>query len=367
VRIERAVLREMPLTLAEPFQSSAAVITNRRVVLLSLHAEGLEGWSECVALSAPTYTYETTDTAWQVLTELILPNVMGLDVSRPEEALTRAAEIRGHPMAKAAVEMAVWDLAARARGVPLAELLGGTRSTVPVGVSVGMMSTTEELGDHIARHLEDGYRRAKVKIAPGRDVEVMAALRERFPDLALWADANSAYSPSDSSLLKELDGLGLEMIEEPLPPGSFLDYARLGEQIETPICLDESIVTESDARLAAELGSCRVVNLKPGRVGGLATSRRIHDLLVGAGVAVWCGGMLESGVGRAHNVALASLPGFDLPGDISASRRYWKRDIVTPEFEVVAGEMAVPTGPGIGVEVDVERIEALTARTATFG
>jgi O-succinylbenzoate synthase len=365
VQIERAVLREVPLPLTEPFQSSTGVITHRRVVLLKLEAAGLEAWSECVALSAPTYTYETTDTAWQVLTEIILPGVVGLEVADPE-SLQLAKEVRGHPMAKATVEMALWDLAARERGISLAESLGGSRSTVPVGVSVGMMPTPEALCDRIGLLLEDGYARVKVKIGPGSDVEVLAAVRGRFPDLAIWADANSAYSLQDLSLLKELGELQLEMIEEPLAPGAFLEYARLQDQLETPICLDESIVSEGDAALAVELGSCRIVNLKPGRVGGLAASRRIHDSLMAAGLSVWCGGMLESGVGRAYNVALASLPGFDLPGDISASRRYWERDIVSPEFEVVSGEMAVPSGPGIGVEVDVERIEQLTVRQAEF-
>lgn len=367
MRIERAVLREIPLTPTEPFQSSAGTVTHRRVLLLTLEGEGLEGWSECVALGAPTYSYETTDTAWHILTEMILPRTVGLDVTEPQAVLRAARDVRGHPMAKAAVEMAAWDLAAKAKGVALAVMLGGTRSVVPVGVSVGMGSTPEELGDAIAGYLDDGYARVKVKIGPGRDVVVLAALRERFPELALWADANCAYSLTDAPRLKELDALGLEMIEEPLAAGAFLSYARLQEQIETPICLDESIVTESDAALAVQLGSCRIVNLKAGRVGGLAAGRRLHDLLTEASVPVWCGGMLESGVGRAHNLALASLPGFDLPGDISASRRYWERDVVTPEFEVVSGEMAVPTGPGIGVAVDVERIVALTVRSAAFG
>ena len=367
MKIERAVLREVPLELIQPFQSSTGSVTHRRVLVLTLDAEGLEGWSECVAPAEPTYTYETTDTAWHVLTEMILPRAVGVDVSDPAHALPAAADIRGHPMAKAAVEMGVWDLAARARGVSLAEMLGGSRSHVPVGVALGMMATVEELGDEIARHLEAGYRRVKLKIDRGRDVDVLTAVRERFPSLALWADANSAYTLGDVALLQELDPLDLEMIEEPLAPGAFLDCARLQERIATPICLDESIVSESDAALAVELGSCRVVNLKPGRVGGLEASRRILDRLTAAGVSVWCGGMLESGIGRAHNLALASLPGFTLPGDISAGRRYWERDIVAPEFEVVAGEMAVPTDPGIGVQVDVERIEVLTVRSAEFG
>lgn len=361
MRIERATLLEIPLTLSEPFESSSGVVGHRRIVLLNLESDGLEAWSECVALGAPTYTYETTDTAWQVLTEIILPQVIGTDASEPAAILRAAREVRGHEMAKATVEMACWDLAARSEGVSLAEKLGGAKSTVRVGVSVGMMSSSAELCDRVAGYVEEGYTRVKVKIGPGRDLEALAALRERFPDLALWADANSAYAPQDARL-KELDAFGLQMIEEPLAPGDFLAYARLQDRIDTAICLDESIVTEADAALAVELGSCRVVNLKPGRVGGLEASRRIQGLLSSAGLSVWCGGMLESGVGRAYNVALASLPGFDLPGDISASRRYWERDIVTPEFEVSGGEMVVPTGPGIGVEVDVDRVHALAVR-----
>jgi O-succinylbenzoate synthase len=368
VRIERAVLREVPLTLARPFRSSAGVVTDRRVLLLTVLGEGLEGWSECVAPGAPNYTYETADTAWGLLTTAILPAAVGVEVDAdaPGKVLRAVADLRGHPMAKATLEMATWDLAARMRGVSLSEMLGGTRTTVPVGVALGM-AQAEELAETVTEHIELGYRRVKVKIARGDDVEVLTELRERFPDLVLWADANSAYSLADAPRLKELDSLGLGLIEEPLAPGALLDSARLQELIETPICLDESIGSRGDTEIALRLGSCRVINLKPGRVGGHAESRDIHDMLGAAGLPVWCGGMLESGVGRAHNVALASLPGFDLPGDISASRRYWERDIVSPEFEVHDGEMAVPTGAGIGVDVDVERIEALATRTATFG
>jgi O-succinylbenzoate synthase len=367
VIVERAVLREVPLALAHPFRSSAAVVSERRVLLLTLHAEGLEAWSECVAPGAPTYTYETVATAWHVLTELILPAAVGVDVLEPESVVAVVEGLRGHPMAKATLEMAAWDLVARSRDVSMRELLGGGRTAVPVGLSLGMASTPEELGDAVERHLADGYERVKVKIGPGRDVDVLGSLRERFPDVALWADANSSYTLDDAPRLKELDALGLGLLEEPLAPGAFLDHARLQERLATPVCLDESIGSEADARLALELGSCGVVNLKPGRVGGLAESVRIHDLLVAAGVPAWCGGMLETGIGRAYNVALASLPGFSLPGDISASRRYWERDLVSPDFVVVDGEMAVPTGPGIGVEVDAERIQALTVRRADFG
>jgi O-succinylbenzoate synthase len=269
-------------------------------------------------------------------------------------------------MAKAAVEMAGWDMAARADGVSLARKLGGTRTTVPVGVSVGLKPTDEALHEQVRGFVEDGYARVKIKIKPGRDVEMLAGLREHFPDVHFMADANSAYTLDDTDRLRELDALDLMMIEQPLRYDDFLHHARLQERIETPVCLDESIKSEGDTELALELGSCRIINIKPGRVGGLGPSSRIHDLMMAAGLAVWCGGMLESGVGRAHNVALASLPGFTLPGDISASRRYWEQDIVSPEFEVADGTMAVPTGPGIGVEVDVERIEALTTRVVTF-
>lgn len=366
MKLERAVLREIRLPLAQPFESSAGVVAERHVLLLTLQGEGLEGWSECVAPDTPHYTYETSWTAWHVLNELVLPSAIGLDVTQPETVLSAAASVRGHPMAKATLEMAAWDLAARARGVGLSELLGGTRSAVDVGVSLGVMPV-EELGDVIEGHLQNGYRRVKVKIGPGHDVEVLGALRRRFPELTLWADANSAYTLDDAPRLKKLDELEVGLLEEPLAPGVFVDSARLQERLSTPICLDESIGGTSDAATALALDSCRVVNLKPGRVGGLASSLRTSEMLAGSGVPVWCGGMLETGIGRAHNLALASLPVFTLPGDISASRRYWTRDIVSPEFEVFDGRMLVPDGPGIGVEIDEERIEALTVRVARFG
>lgn len=367
MKIERAVLREIPLRLKEFFEISSGGSQDRRVVLLTLEGEGLEGWSECVAAGDPSYAYETADTAWHVLTDFILPSIIGREADGPEDLLTPVGWIRGHGMAKAAVEMAGWDMAARADGVSLSKKLRGTRSSVPVGVSVGLKPTDEALHEQVAGFIADGYARVKIKIKPGRDVDMLAGLRTRFPDVAFMADANSAYTLADAPRLREMDALQLMMIEQPLRYDDFLQHARLQELIQTSVCLDESIKSEGDTELALELGSCRIINIKPGRVGGLGVSRRIHDMMVAAGLPVWCGGMLESGVGRAHNVALASLPGFTLPGDISASRRYWEQDIVSPEFEVADGEMAVPTGVGIGVEVDVERIEALTTRVATFG
>lgn len=366
MKIERATLREIPLRLKEFFEISSGGSQDRRVVLLTLEGDGLEGWSECVAAADPSYAYETADTAWHVLTEFILPGVVGRDADGPEDVLAPVSWIRGHGMAKAAVEMAAWDMAARADGVSLSTKLGGTRDSVPVGVSVGIKPTDDTLHDQVAGFIEDGYARVKIKIKPGRDVDMLAGLRERFPDTSFMADANSAYTLDDVDRLRALDELDLMMIEQPLRYDDFLDHARLQEQIETAVCLDESIKSVGDTELALELGSCRIINIKPGRVGGLGTSRRIHHMMREAGLPVWCGGMLESGVGRAHNVALASLSGFTLPGDISASQRYWARDIVEPEFVVADGLMAVPTGPGIGVEVDVARVEALATRVATF-
>lgn len=367
MKIERATLREIPLRLREYFEISSGGQQDRRVLLLTLYAEGLESWSECVAMERPAYSSETTDTAWSVLTEYLLPAVVG---TRPDDPSTDLLDpvrwVRGHRMARAAVEMAGWDLTARARGVSLSALLGGTRAAVPVGVSVGLQPSDEALHEAVAGYVADGYARVKIKIKPGRDVEMLGSLRARFPDLALMADANSAYTLDDLDRLRALDDLDLTMIEQPLGHDDVLDHARLQREIATAVCLDESIRSDGDAALALELGACRTINIKPGRVGGLAESRAIHDRMRAAGLPVWCGGMLESGVGRAYNVALASLPGFTLPGDISASRRYWERDIVDPEFEVHDGQMAVPDGVGIGVEVDVERIEALTVRRADF-
>lgn len=367
MKIERATLREIPLRLKEFFAISSGGSQDRRILLLTLEGDGLEGWSECVASADPSYAYETTDTAWHVLTDFILPNVVGKEVESPEDILSPVWWVRGHGMAKAAVEMAAWDMAARADGVSLSKKLGGVRDRVPVGVSIGIKDTDEALHEQVEGFIADGYSRVKIKMKPGRDVDMLAGLRERFPDTVLMADANSAYTLADVDHLKALDSLDLQMIEQPLRYDDFLHHARLQEQIETPVCLDESIKTLWDTELALELKSCRIINIKPGRVGGHASSRRIHDMMQDAGLPVWCGGMLESGVGRAHNVALASLPNFTLPGDISASSRYWHSDIVSPEFTVADGHMAVPTGPGIGIEIDTDQVESITTRVATFG
>ncbi len=366
MRIERAVLREVSLELKKPFRTSHGPVRRRRVLLLTLQGEGLEGWSECVAGVDPSYTAETVDTAWHVLTDFVLPRVVGHSVHRPEEVLRPVEWVRGHPMALAALEMAAWDLDARCAGVSLAAKLGGERTEVPVGISLGLSTSRAELLEAVGSALDEGYERVKLKIERGREHDILSAVRDRFPKATLWADANGAYTLADTGRLRALDALALGLLEQPLAHDDFLDHARLQKELETPVCLDESIRSARDTALALELGSCRVVNLKPGRVGGHAESRRIHDLLRGSGTPLWCGGMLETGIGRAHNLALASLPGFSLPGDISASGRYWERDIVSPEHEVRSGTMCVPAGPGIGVAVDLERIEALTSRSAAY-
>jgi len=367
MKIDAVELWLVPLRLREPFVISSGGRQDRMILLVALHGEGAVGWGECVAAEDPGYSYETTETAWHILTDFILPGVVGRDAEGPEDVLAPVAWIRGHRMARAAVEMAAWDLHARLQGLPLPEALGAAVRPVEVGVSIGLQPTDEALLERVEGFLAQGYRRIKAKIKPGRDVEMLAKVRVRFPDVPLIADANSAYSLDDEDTFAEMDALGLMMIEQPLGYDDFRDHARLQARLRTPICLDESIESEGDARLALELGACRIINIKPGRVGGHASARRIHDLCVTAGVPVWCGGMLESGVGRAHNVALATLPGFTLPGDISASKRYWEQDLVSPEFELHDGTLTLPPGPGIAVVPDLERIEALAVRRARVG
>ena len=362
VKISRAVLRELPLDLREFFEISSGGTKARRILLLTLEADDIEGWSECVVGEAPGYSYETTDTAWHILTRWLLPDLVGQEVD-DARTLRPARWLRGHPMAKAAVEMAAWDLEAKRRNVSLKELLGGIGDAVPVGVSIGIQKTNSALFRRIERYLAEGYRKIKIKIRPGRDVDMLRAVRARFPEAPLMADANSAYSlAGDLELLAAMDEFNLMMVEQPLSHEDLLDHAALQHRIATPVCLDESIRCLGDARLAMHLGSGRIINIKPGRVGGHASAVAIHDACRAAGWPVWCGGMLESGIGRAHNVALATLPGFTLPGDISDSRRYWAEDVVVPEFAMTDGLMPVPDGAGIGIAPRKDRIEALTTR-----
>ena len=368
MRISGLELIEIRLPLRESFTASFGSRSHRRILLLRLEGSEMEeGLGECVAGEDPSYSYETTETVWHILNRFILPMVLGCEIQGPEDIATVSAAVRGHPMAKAAVEMAVWDLQAKELGVPLWELLGGSGSPVPVGVSVGIQPDDAALLQKADEYLARGYARVKLKIKPGRDVNTVRAVRERFPVAQLSVDANAAYTLADAALLKELDAFGLLMVEQPLGCQDFTDHSRLQELLDTPICLDESIRSEGDARLALELGACQVVSVKPGPVGGLASARAIHNLCVERGVPAWCGGMLESGIGRAHNLCLATLPGFSLPGDISESRRYWDQDIVSPEFTLDQGQMMPPVEPGIGVEPDRDRIRRLAVRHVSYG
>jgi len=367
LHVNRIVLREIRLPLKEPFRISSGVVTERRILLLQLQdADGAEVWAECVAGEQPNYSAETIDTAWHAITTWIAPRVLGRRFDAPG-ALRPALErdFRGHPMAKAAVEMGCWALAATRAGEPLARFLGGTQSRILTGISLGIQATPDALTDRALAARAAGYRKIKLKIQPGSDVEFVAAVRAAIgPHIALMADANSAYTLTDAAHLEQLDAFGLTMLEQPLGRDDLVQHAELQRRLATPLCLDESITDVDRARDMITLGSGRIVNIKPGRVGGFASSIAIHDLCRDAGIPVWCGGMLESGVGRAYNVALASLPNFLLPGDLSPSARYWERDVVTPEWTMDAqGQVTVPLEqPGIGVTVDTNRIDDLTQR-----
>lgn len=354
MRIERIILQTVRLRLREPFRISSGETFHRRILLLTMETDAAAGRAECVAGESPNYSYETNETARWVLEAWLIPAVLGLDFQEPAEvAAVLDGAARGHSMAKAAIEMAAWDAAATARGESLARLLGGERARVQAGVSIGLQPDLDTLFRRIQEFVDEGYLRVKLKIAPGRDVDMVAAVRSRFPDLPLTVDANAAYGVRDLDRLCKLDRLGLLLIEQPFSEDDLLLHAELQRRIDTPVCLDESITSPARCRGAIELRAGNMVNIKPGRVGGHAASLAIHDLCRDAGWPVWIGGMLESGIGRAHNVALASLPNVLLPGDTSASRRYWTRDVIYPEFTLNDdGTVTVPTEPGIGVHVD---------------
>jgi o-succinylbenzoate synthase len=367
MRIERVELRHVKLTLVAPFVTSMGVETDEEHIIVRVDAGGVTGWGESVAGATPYYSYETTQTAWHILREFLIPAVLGAEISSVADAIAPGTRVRGHMMAKAGLESALWDAFAKAQGVSLSRILGGTRERIDVGVSIGIQPSPGELVTKVTGYLEEGYRRIKIKIAPGRDLAYVKAVRQEYPGVLLQVDANSAYELGDVDLFRALDGCGLLLIEQPLSHDDIYDHSKLQRELKTPICLDESIHSVADARAALELKSCRVINIKPGRVGGFAESRLIHDLCLTRDIPVWHGGMLESGIGRAGNVALASLPNFTLPGDISASRRYYREDIVEPAFEVARdGTMTVPTGPGIGVDVMPERLEKVTVRREEF-
>jgi O-succinylbenzoate synthase len=367
LQIQSIVLREVALTLKEPFQISSGTQNHRRIPLVQVRdVDGAEGWGECTTGELPNYGPETIDTAWLAIREWVAPRVLGRKFSGPEEIFPILdLDFRGHHMAKAAVEMACWELAARKEGVSLSRKLGGTRDFIEVGISLGIQKDPATLVEKVRTALERGYRKVKIKIKPGADIQYIGAVREALgPDAPLMADANNAYTLDDLPVLRQLDQFGLIMIEQPLAWEDLLRHVRLQKEMKTPICLDESITSPDRAEDMIELGAGRIVNIKAGRVGGHRQSLAIHDICQRHGIPVWCGGMLESGVGRAHNVALASLPNFTLPGDTSPSERYWDKDIVVPEWTMDRqGRMQVPVDhPGMGVEVDLNRVEDLTAR-----
>lgn len=371
LHLRKLTMREIRLPLKEPFRISSGVEHDRRIILLELEdADGATAWSECVGMDTPNYKPETTDIAWFTLQHWFIPRVLGRTFHALGELLPVLDEhIRGHEMAKAALEMGFWGLAAEKTGVALATLLGGTRPEVAVGISLGIQPSIE----HVLRKVEaaqvQGYRRIKMKIKPGADLAYLRAARDVLgPEALLMADANSAYTLEDVETLRAMDDLNLLMIEQPLAWDDQIRHARLQAQIQTPVCLDESIASLRHAEDMVATGSGRIINIKPGRVGGLASAKAIHDFCLSEDVPVWCGGMLESGIGRAYNVALASLPGFTLPGDISPSARYWARDITSPEWTMNPdGFTRVPFDrPGIGVEVDLDRIDDLTQRAEIF-
>lgn len=371
LRVREIALREIHLPLREPFAISSGVITTRRILLAQLvDGDGVTAWAECAAASAPNYSPETIDTAWLAITQWVAPRILGRTFDHPHavhDVLDR--DMRGHWMAKATIEMGMWGLAAERAQTSLAKLLGGSRERIEVGISLGIQDTPASLADKAAEALAAGYRKIKIKIKPGADVDYIAAVRRALgAEAPLMADANNAYTLTDADRLARLDDFGLLMIEQPLAWDDLVRHAVLQQRLKTPICLDESITGVDRVEDMLALGAGRIVNIKPGRVGGLAVSLAIHDLCARHHTPVWCGGMLESGVGRAYNVALASLPHFTLPGDVSPSARYWERDIVTPEWVMDGnGTIAVPFDhPGTGVTVDADRVEELTVRRYTL-
>jgi O-succinylbenzoate synthase len=367
MKIERIELRHIKMELVSPFTTSMGTEYDEEHIIVRVDADGVTGWGESVAEGTPYYSYETVQTAWHILQDYLIPSILGTNISSINEAIKSYSKVRGHNMAKAGLEAALWDLLAKSKNISLSKMLGGTRKKIDVGVSIGIQSLEQELIKNVGGYLNEGYRRIKIKISPGKDIQFVRALRKEFPELMLQVDANSAYSLKDVKLFKEMDNYNLLLIEQPLGYEDIYDHSKLQRELKTPICLDESIHSLDDTRAAIELDSCRVINIKPGRVGGFTESKLIHDYCALKKIPVWHGGMLESGIGRAGNVALASLQNFTLPGDISASKRYYKEDIVEPEFLVNPdGTMDVPTNPGIGVEVNIKTLEKVTVRKQTF-
>lgn len=365
--IKKITMRHLKMTMKNPFVTSFGSMQEKEFFLLEVFDEnGNSGWGESAAFQAPWYTEETVQTTLHMIRDFLIPLVLNKEISHPDEVSEIFAPIRKNNMAKAAVEVAIWDLYAKRTDQSLSQALGGVTEKIEVGISIGIQTTTEKLLEVVGNYIQEGYKRIKVKIKPGYDIEVIQKLREAFPSVPLMADANSSYTLEDFELLKQLDDYELMMIEQPLANDDIVDHAKLQKQLNTPICLDESILSVADARNAIELGSTKVINIKIARVGGLTEAKKIHDLCMEKGVPVWCGGMLEAGIGRAHNIALTSLPNFTLPGDTAGSSHYWEEDIISPEIVVVNGYIEVPKGNGIGYEPNMKVIQRYLLDTIVF-
>ena len=371
--LERVDLYHISQQLVSPFVTSFGEQVERQCLLLALHGDGLTGWGECVANSTPGYSYETAETAWHILSDFLIPSILGKELNEPDEMIGWLASVRGHPLAKAALDLAAWDIASQRDGLSIAGKLcqtyaEGPKERVKVGVSIGIQSTMDQTLEMVQHHLDQGYSRIKLKIRPGHDLELAQIAREAFPERSIMLDANSAYRLIDAPIFQAMDDLDLVMIEQPLGYDDIYDHSQLRPLIRTPLCLDESIVSADHARFALAIGACDVINIKPARVSGWTEARKVHDLCLANEIPVWCGGMLETGVGRAGQLALASLPGFILPGDISATERYYAVDIARPEFVLNAEDSTinVPDSPGLGVSVDMNRLAKVTLRKAHF-
>jgi o-succinylbenzoate synthase len=367
MKIEAITLREIQMPLVHFFETSFGRTYGRRIFLVTVHSEGADGWGECVAGEDPFYSSEWIETAWPTITRYLGPALLEKPIESGRDCPALFAKVRGHRMAKAALENAVWDAEAKQKQQPLWKLLGGSRREIPCGVSIGIQDSVEQLLEKVATELAAGYRRIKVKVKPGWDVNVLERIRSRWADITLSCDANSAYSLDQVEHLREFDQFNLLMIEQPLWDDDIYYHARLQKELRTAICLDESIVSARSAAFAVETEACRIINVKVGRVGGFTEAKKIHDVCHAQKIPVWCGGMLESGIGRAHNIALSTLENFSLPGDVSASKRYWKEDIVDPEVTVSAqGIIAISDAPGPGYRVKEDLIEKLTVRKETL-
>jgi O-succinylbenzoate synthase len=369
MKIDRVLLRQISMPLVHFFETSFGRTSERHMVLVEAQGEGTSGWGEVTAGENPFYNEEWTDSAWLILRDYVAPRVIGREVAGPEEIAPLSAHIRGHNMARGGLETAVWDLAARLDRAPLWKKIGGgVHKEIPCGVSLGIHDTVDALLARIERELADGYQRIKIKIKPGWDVDVVRRIRERFPSIKLSVDANSAYTLADADHLRRLDEFYLMMIEQPLSHDEIIDHAQLQAKLATPICLDECIRSAHHAEQAIRLRACGIINIKLGRIGGFREAKRVHDVAQAAGIPVWCGGMLEAGIGRAHNIALSTLPNFTLPGDVSASKRYWQRDIIRPAVEVSPqGTIAVRDDPGFGYPLDLDFIRSITVREERIG